>query len=940
MESENSYKDYSDNNFNQNLNKYEFSSNSSDKKKLHVHQEPHQLFLRNFVSKSTPFESVLLYHQVGTGKTCSSISISEGFKEYINNMGRKIFVLVKNKNIQNNFMDELLSKCTGEEYLSKEEFRLLHSNEASIEKKNKIRAKAKKIILKSYEFITYGVFVNRVLGAKSFEKNQFGQVTDRAVKVNGEVKRKTIKDPITTLNNTVIIVDEAHNITNNDNYIALMTILKRSYNYRLVLLTATPIYDNPTEIFELSNLLNASNPNLQLPTRKQLFEQSTYVNKVQSLYINESALKGGIIKVTDFGKQQLMKALYGKVSYLQSNIETNPKMITKGDPLIISGDKPRLGTTKVIYCPMSDYQYEIYIKALYQDLKQDYNPDDVGNIVSEENIVENENQISKTTSLYKKSNDASTMVYPNNLFGEAGFQLIESDPKYKSVLTTDLKKYSNKLYTLLQNLKSSPGKSFVYSNYVSFGGTTLVKYMLQANGFFEYKGRSTKDDYNFVVFDQNTSIERRERYKRIFNSTENKTGKLIKILLGSPIVSEGVTLKAIRQVHILEPSWNMSKINQIIGRAVRNYSHNDLPVEDRTVEVYKYVSNYESDKPVDKFHSFFIDKERYILSEEKDRSNKEIEHLLKQNSFDCVLNTKRNKIINGINGSAECDYTDCDYECAINTDIKNVDYSTYNLNISFFEEFDINLVTDLIKDLFKIYIVWSLDDIISFTHKKYKNISTQVIYTVLNSVVDNKVNIIDQYNRSGFIINKGPYYIFNSSDIDINSSIYSKTLDFSVEKQRYTLNEFAKMKLNINILDKEKPLENPLEKQMERLSIASSTIDTNILSQQDIEFNENIEKTNKIYGTFRIKKTKQDTWPHKYGRLTDDFKIVYDTDGSNIDDKRKLVTGKSIGSFKISELVNIANELNIDTRRLRNIDKKAWGDIIQNYLANNNKILR
>jgi len=936
MESDNSYRDYSDNNFNKNLNKYEFSSNSSDKKKINVHQEPHQLFLRNFVSKSTPFESVLLYHQVGTGKTCSSISISEGFKEYINNMGRKIFVLVKNKNIQNNFMDELLSKCTGEEYLNKEEFRLLYSNESSFEKKNKIRTKAKKIILKSYEFITYGVFVNRVLGAKSFEKNQFGQITERVIRVNGEIKRKMIKDPIKTLNNTVIIVDEAHNITNNDNYVALMTILKRSYNYRLVLLTATPIYDNPTEIFELSNLLNASNPNLQLPSRKQLFEQSTYVNKIQSRYINESALKGGIIKVTDFGKQQLMKSLYGKVSYLQSNIETNPKMINMGEPLIISNGKSRLGTTKVIYCQMSDYQYEIYIKALYQDIKQDYNPDDVANIVSEENIVENETQISKTSGLYKKSNDASTMVYPNNLFSEVGFRLIESDPAYKSVFTTDLKKYSNKLYTLLQNLKSRPGKSFVYSNYVSFGGTTLVKYMLQANGFYEYRGRSTKDYYNFVVFDQNTSIEKRERYKLVFNSIENKTGKLIKILLGSPIVSEGVTLKAVRQVHILEPSWNMSKINQIIGRAVRNYSHSELPVEDRTVEIYKYVSVYTSDKPVDKIHSFFIDKERYILSEEKDRSNKEIEHLLKQNSFDCVLNTNRNKIINGIDGSAECDYTKCDYNCVINTDIGSVDYSTYNLNISFFEEFDITFVTNLIKDLFKNYIVWSLDDIVSFIHNVSKNISIEVIYTTLNNIVDNKVNVIDQYDRSGFIINKGPYYIFNSSDIDINSSIYSKTLDFSIEKQRYTLNEFAKMKLNINILDKQQT-QSPLEKQMDELYIASSSTD---LSQQDIDFNENIEKTNKIYGTFRIKKTKQDKWPHKYGKITDDFKIVYDIDGPTIDDKRKLITGKYIGSFKISELVNIANELNIDTKRIQNIDKKAWADIIQKYLVNNNKILR
>ena len=63
-----------------------------------------------------------------------------------------------------------------------------------------------------------------------------------------------IKDEIKNLNNTVIIVDEAHNITGNEVYTSLMRVLSRSYNYRLILLTATPMYDNSTEIFELANL--------------------------------------------------------------------------------------------------------------------------------------------------------------------------------------------------------------------------------------------------------------------------------------------------------------------------------------------------------------------------------------------------------------------------------------------------------------------------------------------------------------------------------------------------------------------------------------------------------------------------------------------------------------------------------------------------------------
>jgi hypothetical protein len=184
-------------------------------------------------------------------------------------------------------------------------------------------------------------------------------------------------------------------------------------------LTATPIYDNPNEIFELANILNANNTNLQLPIRKDLLKNN-YVQKEESKYINTGALKGGIIKITDLGMEKLSDALYGKVSFIKANTQTSPKVIVNGMPLIES----REGTTNVIYCDMSEYQYKIYLKALYKDIgTTGTTGDTVGDTISDiegEEKMQTENVVSKTTSLYKKSNEASTMVYPNGLYGEEG----------------------------------------------------------------------------------------------------------------------------------------------------------------------------------------------------------------------------------------------------------------------------------------------------------------------------------------------------------------------------------------------------------------------------------------------------------------------------------------------------------------------------------------
>ena len=947
---------YTDDNF---LNKMEFLENKSENKKSHIHQEPTQMLLRNYISKVTPFESVLLYHEVGVGKTCTSITIAEGFKEYIYNMGKRILVLVKNKNIEKNFMGELLSKCTREEYLDNEEYDIYSSKVGSKEsERNEIIHKATKVIGKSYQFVTYGTFINRVLGAKEFEKDEYGNTTKKVKRTKtGEIKRKHIKDEIKNLNNTVIIVDEAHNVTGNEIYTSLMKVLSKSYNYRLVLLTATPIYDNSTEIFELANILNVNNESLQFPIGNTLLKQDingdSYLIKKRSEYINRSVLKGDIYEITELGKKRLKKALEGKVSYLRANTETNPKKFDIGTPLINI-----TGTTNIVLCEMSPYQYKTYINALKTDLGE-FSKYDMSTAIklleSEENISEKEVGVSKASSLYKNSSDASTMTYPDQGYGKEGFlnsfSFNKTRSKYtlndKKILTTDLINYSSKLYNLLENInKNERGNVFIYSNYVNYGGTSLLRQLFLNNGFFEFSNKNMPENRHyksFTVFDESTSLRDRENFKRTFNNEDNKDGKYIRIIIGSPILSEGITLKAVRQVHILEPYWNMSKINQIIGRAVRNYSHHSLEPQERTVEIYKYVSVFYKNgdrnlNSADDLSKFFIDREKYILSEEKDRSNKIIERQLKITSFDCSLNLFRNKIVDGVDGSAECDYTKCNYECEHKPKSDRVDKSTYKMYLTFFNQFDIYYILETLKMMYQQSFIWHLDDIKESIRKLEPLISEETIYTTLNYIVENKVFMFDMYGREGFVIRTGEYYIFNDADIDINTSIYSKILDFSTDVNKYTLDEYANNFLNINLFqsDKIKGIKGktpPGELKPEK----PSTLD--LLSEEQIEYNRQIEENYTIYGTYRMKKTKEDSWDHKYGKRDEKFRISDIRNAvSKQKDQRKDITGKAATSYEIPDLRSIAKALDIEINDTHN--KPDLVRMIKRVLESQSRILK
>jgi hypothetical protein len=280
-------------------------------------------------------------------------------------------------------------------------------------------------------------------------------------------------------------------------------------------------------------------------------------------------------------------------------------------------------------------------------------------------------------------------------------------------------------------------------------------------------------------------ISREEALSK-FCSNSNKYGEEIKIFIGTRTISEGLDFKRLRQVHILEPWYNLSRHEQIIGRAIRNMSHSDLLPDERNVEIYQYAAVL--DNKIGKLsYRESVDLKNYRIAENKDVIIKKITRIMKESAVDCVLfrNTniiKSNKKVKQITSSGEilyvpisdkpytsiCDYNkDCNYSCnwmpnprinyPINTD-------TYNIR---FSSNDIEKIKKEIKNMFRENIVYYLATIENNILQNNPNIDKLFIYSALEDLVNNKNEIIyDKFSRKGYIIYRGDYYIFQPFDLE------------------------------------------------------------------------------------------------------------------------------------------------------------------------------
>jgi hypothetical protein len=251
-------------------------------------------------------------------------------------------------------------------------------------------------------------------------------------------------------------------------------------------------------------------------------------------------------------------------------------------------------------------------------------------------------------------------------------------------------KYSPKFAKILANIKdeNNVGLNLLYSNFRTIEGVGILKLVLEENGFAEFKlrkkGSSWEIEENeldvnkpkFVLYTGTESTEEKEIIRNVYNSTwelvppsilkklkqknnveKNLYGAVIKLLMITSSGAEGINLKNTRYVHIVEPYWNMVRLQQVIGRARRICSHEDLPITEQNIKIFIYLTVFSDEQKTDENHielrlrdvskkdgmtPVTTDESLYELAEKKEIINQQILTAVKSSAIDCKLFNKSN----------------------------------------------------------------------------------------------------------------------------------------------------------------------------------------------------------------------------------------------------------------------------------------------------------
>jgi len=397
--------------------------------------------------------------------------------------------------------------------------------------------------------------------------------------------------------------------------------------------------------------------------------------------------------------------------------------------------------------------------------------------------------------------------------------------KYGKIFHPDnIQKYSGKIASICKTIKESTGIVMVYSQFID-GGVVPIALALEEMGFTRYGFAShtkslfetaptaqvdattfktlaeTEDKSTFhpakyvmITGDKSFSPNNLADLKHV-TGPSNKNGEQVRVVLITKAAAEGLDFKNIRQLHVLEPWYNMNRVEQIIGRGVRNLSHCMLPFEDRNVEIYLHATAPDGDtEPADLYV--------YRYAEKKAIQIGTITRILKEVAVDCILNIgqtsftldKLNSLAENQNiklrlssnqeidykigdreGSGICDYMNCDFVCSPTTiinpeDINNNTYGEHYVKMNY------NAIAKRIRDVFREQPFYSRTQLLASIQILRTYPIEQIDY-VLSMFTENPYNyIVDKYGRSGYLINAGDYYGFQPLEItDEQSSVFDRT---------------------------------------------------------------------------------------------------------------------------------------------------------------------
>jgi ribosomal protein L32E len=595
----------------------------------------YQKFIGAYLDYRSPFKDILLYHGLGSGKTLTTINVYNLLYNYTPKWN--VFLIIPAALRDDPWMKEINL------YLQKENF----------------EGRYKNIVFVHYD----SPFADRDFLDK--------------------IKNVDASKPF------LFIIEECHRFINNvyNNvsskkgkraqviYDYIQQEKKENSNNRVMLLSATPALNNPFEFALIFNLLRPGT----FPTSEAIFSQM-YISSTNFASLNEDTKNMfqrrilGLVsyyigatpdkyatKVTHF-KNILMDEYFEKTyEYFERIEEEKEKIRIRMSRGKVGGDD--MSTYSSYTRQASNFIFpEINDKI---DGEQRPRPGKFKIKEFEANIIEEGKDEEKKRTLIKANKEVAEYVkaikmYVNGLIDylkeihrkdknnkytihddvktyktkyEGSFSKFHDEEKKKSKLYEALYKSSPKMVMIIFNILKSKGPVLVYSNYVEMEGLQILKIYMQFFGFSDYsnyKNYEGNDYFRYVEYHGSISREQREINKKTFNDPENKYGKLVKVIMISPAGAEGINLYNVRQVHILEPYWNEARIEQVVGRAVRQCHHAALPMEERKVDVFRY-------KMVRKNGKETTDEKLEAISRKKNNLLLSFIEAIKEVAVDCEL---------------------------------------------------------------------------------------------------------------------------------------------------------------------------------------------------------------------------------------------------------------------------------------------------------------
>jgi hypothetical protein len=697
-----------------------------------------------------------------THNTCSAIQVAEEYILRPEFQDKKVLVLA-NPSIQENFKNQIFDvsrvnldvdglltskQCTGRRYLD-----ILQRGQhqplkvSTREQQETLMSRASKIINEFYEFQGYGEFANIL------EKQKIRNTPN------------DVKSWIhATFDNRLLIVDEAHNLretteTNVDVKLisaALKQIIQVANGITLVLLTATPMYDRFEEIFDYFNMFLWN-------SRKQAPSESIHADK----FFTD---KGDFVSAEAETHFRSLCETY--VSFVKGeNPFTFPFRLPPPDSILAKNDRKldlngKAITTRLKYLPLTQSIMSPHQANIVKDLK-----------------------------LRGLSEYRTICTFPENK--SIGEVLDKREGQYfytgeQFLAPSKVATYSSKFALITDILANTDGVAFVYSNLAEVG-VQLFAMCLEEHGYTPASGNSllgetsgeskkgSKGKYALIT-SQNTDAEINRILTRL-RRRENMNGEDIRVVLASPKVSEGVDFRYVRQIHILDPWFNMSRIEQVIGRGMRVCSHSLLPFEQQNTTVYLHVCRY-ADKKQET-----LDEHIYrVIVEQKGIAIAKVKKILMESAIDCSLEHSVNSLPADwqnlpVPQIRNQDKEELQLPIAAMTSPAFIENTAFVCKIEPSKEDKkhmrplsaiLDVRDEILDKLLYMFVrkpIWTFKDL--YESKEMKQYEQDLVSYILQNAVESRVVLKDSYGRSGHLEAKKGLITFSIRE---NETLQDKTL--------------------------------------------------------------------------------------------------------------------------------------------------------------------